>query len=77
MARGVESKPVAEEPAPAVSRSRVNASEDKAALLSRRRKLELSRKDVERRLETAQAEPHREMLRRALAALDNEIASLG
>jgi hypothetical protein len=51
--------------------------EDKAALLNHRRKLELARKDVERRLEAAQAEPHREMLRRALAALDEEIASLG
>jgi hypothetical protein len=73
MARGTRSKPVAEDEDPSPD----NANENKAALISRRRKLELSRKDVERRLETAQAEPHREMLRRALAALDEEIASLG
>ena len=76
MARGVESKPVAEKQQHA-SPSPMDANEDKGALIFRRRKLELSRKDVERRLETAQAEPHREMLRRALAALDEEIASLG
>ena len=75
MARGAESKPVVDEQEED-SPSPRSASEDKAALISRRRKLELSRKDVERRLETAQAEPHREMLRRALAALDEEIASL-
>ncbi|MCG6922425.1 MAG: hypothetical protein LJF15_15285 [Acidobacteria bacterium] len=76
MARGAESKPVAEKQERA-SPSPKNASEEEAALIFRRRKLELSRKDVERRLETAQAKPHREMLRRALAALDEELASLG
>ena len=45
--------------------------------LARRRRLELSRADVERRLAVATAEPHKEILRRALSALDEEIASLG
>ncbi len=44
--------------------------------LARRRRLELSRSDVERRLSLARAEAHREILRRALEALDAEIASL-
>jgi hypothetical protein len=75
MARGFGSKSVADQQEEAASPT--NSSEERAALLTRRRKLELSRKDVERRLKTAQAEAHREMLRRALAALDEEIASLG
>jgi hypothetical protein len=73
MARGFESKSVADQQEQAASPS----PEEAAALLTRRRRLELSRADVERRLESAQAKPHREMLRRALAALDEEIASLG
>jgi hypothetical protein len=73
MARGFDNKPIADEQDSPLSKE---ANEEKAARQYRRRKLELSRKDVERRLEAARAEPHREMLRRALAALDEEIASL-
>jgi hypothetical protein len=75
MARGVGSKPVAgaKEQAPS---PKLTPEEESAALATRRRRLELSRADVEHRLDTAQAKPHREMLRRALAALDEEIASL-
>ena len=76
MARGFESKSVADQQERAASPSRKHPNEEDPAVVSRRRKLELSKKDVERRLEAAQAEPHREMLRRALAALDEEIASL-
>ncbi len=76
MARGFESKSVADQQEQAASPSRKTRKDEDPAVLSRRRKLELSRKDVERRLEEAQAEPHREMLRRALAALDEDIASL-
>ena len=76
MARGFESKSVADQQEQAASPSRTNPKVEDPAVLSRRRKLELSRKDVERRLEEARAEPHREMLRRALAALDEDIASL-
>jgi hypothetical protein len=75
MARGFDNKSVADEQENG-SPSSKGANDEKAARLYRRRKLELSRKDVERRLEAARAEPHREMLRRALAALDEEIASL-
>ena len=76
MARGFESKSVADQQEQAASPSPKNPGEEDPAVVSRRRKLDLSRKDVERRLEEAQAEPHREMLRRALAALEEEIASL-
>jgi hypothetical protein len=77
MARGFESKAVADQqeaaqtPQPGKDPNQVDSTR-----LARRRTLELSRADVLRRLETAQAEAHREMLRRALAALDAEIASL-
>jgi hypothetical protein len=51
-------------------------SRQESALLAKKRRLELSRCDVERRLSLATAEPHREMLRRALEALDTQIAAL-
>jgi hypothetical protein len=38
--------------------------------------LELSRADVLRQMKTARSEGHREMLKRALAALDKELGSL-
>jgi len=47
------------------------------ALAARKRRLELARADVERRLATASAEAHRQMLERALRALDDDIAALG
>jgi hypothetical protein len=77
MARGFESKAVAdqqEETQAAVGdfdRPQVDP-----ALLARKRQLELSRCDIVRRLALATAEPHREILRRALAALDTQIAAL-
>lgn len=77
MARGFESKAVADqqesrsEPRPAGE-----PVEQDAARLLRRRTLELSRADVMQRLATAQAKAHRQMLERALAALDAEMAKL-
>lgn len=77
MARGFESKAVADQqeetrlPAGDSDRPHVDP-----ALLARKRQLELSRCDVVRRLSLATAEPHREILRRALAALDSRIAAL-
>jgi hypothetical protein len=47
------------------------------ALLARRRRLELSRVDVLHQLDLAKAEGHRQMLARALAALDQQLAELG
>jgi hypothetical protein len=77
MARGFESKAVADQQEAAQSSpAPKDPNHADSALLARRRTLELSRADVLQRLESAQVEAHREMLRRALAALDAEIASL-
>jgi len=77
MARGFESKAVADQQEAAQSSPpSKDPNHPDAARLARRRTLELSRADVLQRLESAQVEAHREMLRRALAALDAEIAAL-
>jgi len=76
MARGFESKSVADQQDSAQTPARRGSAETDPARATRLRRLELSRADVVRRLENARAEGHREMLRRALAALDKEIASL-
>jgi len=77
MARGFESKSVADqqESAQALSPARDDAPPD-PALLAKRRRLELSRADIKRRLGLARVDAHRQMLERALRALDDEIASL-
>lgn len=48
---------------------------DPATILKRRR-LELARADVLRQLQMARADAHKEMLHRALTALDKEIKEL-
>lgn len=78
MARGFESKAVADRQAsiePRPSEPREPSSSD-PAVLARKRRLELSRADVRNRLALAGAPAHRQMLERALRALDEEIASL-
>jgi hypothetical protein len=78
MARGFESKAVADQQDQAADAGPApEEGEVDPGKLARRRRLELSRADVVRRLATAQAEAHKEMLRRALSALDEEIAALG
>jgi hypothetical protein len=77
MARGFESKAVADQQEGAPER--FPRREDKPAdmaLLARRRRLEMSVVDIKRRLGMAHADAHRQMLERALRALDDEIASL-
>ena len=77
MARGFESKSVADQQEAAQSRQRRGGSDvGEPASALRRRKLELARADVLLRMQMASAEPHKEMLRRALAALDKDIAAL-
>jgi len=77
MARGFESKSVAAQQELADEpRVRSLEEEEDPGVRVRRRRLELSRADIRHRLESAQAKPHREMLSRALAALDKEIASI-
>lgn len=78
MARGFESKSVADQQESAQEPVRRRAGDDDAdpARLARRRRLELARTDTLHQLEAARAEAHKEMLRRALAALEEELAGL-
>jgi len=78
MARGFESKSVADQQEQAQNRQRKqrDAPGDAATLL-KRRKLELARADVLHQIETARADAHKEMLRRALAALEKDLEGLG
>jgi hypothetical protein len=46
-------------------------------MLSRRRNLELARADILSRMEAARAQAHRQMLEKALAAVERELRSLG
>ena len=47
-----------------------------ATVIVKRRQLELARIEVTHQLELARAEPHREMLQRALQALDQQLENL-
>jgi len=78
MARGFESKSVADQQEAALARRppREDDAEPDPARTLKRRKLELARADVMHRLETAHAAGHREILERALAAVDAELAGL-
>ena len=76
MARGFESKSVADQQESAQAEPPPRDKAVDPARAARRKQLELSRADVRRRLEDAKAEGHKEMLRRALEALDAEIESL-
>jgi hypothetical protein len=77
MARGFESKSVADQQESAQAEPAPGDRTLDPVRAARRKQLELSRADVRRRLDEAQAEGHKEMLRRALAALDADIAALG
>jgi len=46
-------------------------------MMSRRRNLELARVDILARIERAHAPAHRQMLEKALAAVEKELKSLG
>jgi hypothetical protein len=78
MARGFESKSVADQQENAQARRHRRPREGSvdAARLVRRRQLELARADVERRLKLAVAPAHRQMLERALRALNDDAAAL-
>ena len=71
MARGFESKSVADQQEARQARSRVRGGH-------RPRRAEdawqLARADVEQRLQTATSGPHREMLQRALKAIEEQAA---
>lgn len=78
MARGFESKSVADQQAEAENKrpARSDASPD-PALAPRRRNLELARADALQRLEHATDERYRTMLSKVLAELDRQIRQLG
>jgi len=77
MARGFESKSVADQQAEAENRRSPRAGEpaDPAAAL-RRRRLELARADAQHRLEQASDERYRAMLTKAVADLDKQLDEL-
>ncbi len=78
MARGFESKAVADQQAAAHDEPPGREGDAREpARITRLKLLQLSRADVQNRLERAQAPAHREVLKRALDALDAEIAALG
>ena len=76
MARGFESKSVADQQESAFEDKRAGRPSSDPALLAKRRKLELSRANVLQQLERAAAPAHKEMLRRALEAVDAELQGL-
>lgn len=77
MARGFESKSVADQQESAQARQdREPGTRVDPVLASRKRRLSLARADVARRLDTASVPAHRQMLQRALSALDHDLASL-
>jgi hypothetical protein len=76
MARGFESKSVADQQE-AKDWVRVQTGpRGDPGVLARRRRLELSRSDILRQLESAKVEAHRRMLERALTALDQQLAEM-
>jgi hypothetical protein len=76
MARGFESKSVADQQDAALDDRPVVREVGDPVLLTRRRKLELAQADLHRRLDAAQADGYREMLHRALGAVETELADV-
>jgi len=72
MARGFDSKSVADQQEAAQNK---RAPRTEPPVPPRRRSLELARADLVKRLETASG-PYEEMLRRSLAAVDEELSRL-
>ena len=73
MARGFDSKSVADQQEEKLNK---RAPRTEPLVDPRRRKLELARVDLTRKLESASG-AYEEMLRRSLAALDEELGKLG
>jgi len=68
MARGFESKSVADQQEARQAEKPVRGD----LVLPDQKRLQLARADVEQRLRTATSEPHRQMLQRALDAIDQQ-----
>ncbi len=80
MARGFESKAVADQQERAHERRRARPAGDKPAIDATRvthvRRLELARADIERQLAVATVPAHRQMLETALRALVQDLRAL-
>jgi hypothetical protein len=76
MARGFESKSVADQQESAFEEKRGAKPQVDPALLAKRRTLELSRASIVEQMGLASAPAHREMLRRALEDLDAALQAL-
>jgi hypothetical protein len=76
MARGFESKSVADQQDQADPPFPGRREEIDPVVVVKRRRLELALADVRRKIESAQAEGHRQMLRRAEAALEKDLKAL-
>jgi hypothetical protein len=78
MARGFESKSVADQQESALEMPRpANERVVDPVVQQKKRGLELGRADVLRQMETARADGHREVLKKALDAIDKELKRLG
>jgi len=77
MARGFESKSVADQQEQADAPVRGQRADIDPVVLVKRRRLELSLLDVQRQLTAAHADGHREILRRAETALRKDLKTLG
>ncbi|HEY6548774.1 MAG TPA: hypothetical protein VI589_12755 [Vicinamibacteria bacterium] len=76
MARGFESKSVADQQEEAQAIVRAPRDPFDPLVSAKRRRLELSLADVRHKIEGTGSEGHREMLRRAEAALEKELSGL-
>jgi hypothetical protein len=76
MARGFESKSVADQQEEAQAIVRAPREAFDPLVSTKRRRLELSLLDVRRKLAGAGSEGHREVLRRAEAALEKDLRAL-
>lgn len=77
MARGFESKGVADQQEEDFRELQPADEREPAEVARTRRRLELARADVQARLRGAPGEAHRKLLERSLEALDQQLAALG
>jgi hypothetical protein len=78
MARGFESKSVADQQDSALASPRPARDMTLDPVVQQKKRgLELGRADVLRQMETARADAHRQVLKKALEAIDKELKRLG
>jgi hypothetical protein len=78
MARGFESKSVADQQESALASPSSSRERNMDPMVQQKRRgLELGRADVLRQMETARADGHRQVLKKALDAIEKELKRLG